>query len=276
MHDPTTVAFEIHYPWHKRFWQTEAQYTSDKQRKYNDPFITIWHNDPETDGSDDSCGWFMRSKHGNKEVLEKIIKEFKFNWDSNFTSTNNHTYYTGYFTSDGKINMSIHGIVLDLFFRAAYIVFKYNRRKMDKYMNKNLARILGFAENPIDSMHTSLTRKFENACGEEYNEKIKQEWIERTASIVYGYILRDIRPWYKHPRWHVHHWSFQIHPLQEIKRYLFDRCAICKKGFKWNACVIGNWDGDKIWHSVCDEKLRPQKFPVIGEKLVEQNQANNV
>jgi len=256
MHDPSTVAFEIYYPWHKRFWQTYSQYLMEKNSKFHTPFITIWHNDPETDGSDDSCGWFMRSKHGDKKILEKIIKEFKFNWDSSFTGENNHTYYTGYFKPDGTINMSIHGIVLDLFFRATYIVLNHNFKKTDKYLNKNLAQILHFVENPRDSLHTSITRKFENACGQEYNARVRKEWIERTASIIYGYILRSVRPWYKHPRWHIWHWSFQIHPLQGINRYLFHRCAICKKGFKWNECVFGNWDGDKIWHSRCNKETK--------------------
>ena len=257
MHDPSTVAFEIYYPWHKRFWQTDSQYMMEKNSKFHTPFITIWHEDPETDGSDDSCGWFMRSKHGDKKILEKIIKEFEFNWDSNWTSENNNRYYTGYFRPDGTMNMSIHGIVLDLFFRAAHIVFNCNHKKKDKYINKNLARILHFAENPIDSLHTSITRKFENACGEPYSEASRKEWIQTTASIIYGYILRDARPWYKHPRWHIHHWHFQIHPLQGIKRYLFDRCVICKKGFKWGETPITNWDCNKIWHEGCDKELRP-------------------
>lgn len=37
MHDPMTVAFEIPRPW---------------------PLVTVWHVDPERDGTDDSCDWF--------------------------------------------------------------------------------------------------------------------------------------------------------------------------------------------------------------------------
>jgi hypothetical protein len=253
-----TVAFEIHYPWHKRFWQTERQYLNENiKHKYHTPFITIWHIDPEKDGSDDSCGWFMRSRHGDKNIFEKIIKKFEFNWDSSWTSENNYTYYTGYFKPNGAMNMTIHGIVLDLFFRATYIIFNYDRKKSEKYLNKNLAQILHFAENPIDSLNNSITRKFENACSEEYSAYARKEWIKTTASIIYGYILRNTRPWYKHPRWHIWHWKLQIHPLQKIKRYLFDKCIVCKKGFKWGETPITNWDCNKIWHSACDGKLRP-------------------
>lgn len=56
-----------------------------------------------------------------------------------------------------------------------------------------------------------------------------------------------------HPRWHVWHWRVQIRPWQTFYRYAFERCAICKNGFKWNESVMGNWDGDSIWHHQCDK-----------------------
>jgi len=247
MHDPLTVAFEIRYP-----WKVYKNPKNDFEKTYREPFITIWHKDPEKDGTDDSCGCFMRSRHGSKKILEKIRSEFEFNWASSWTSDNGNTYYTGYFKPDGSLNMSLHSVVLDLFFRAAFIVFGYNINKTNKYMNKHLAQILHFAENPIDSLHTSLTRKYEIACNEEYDERFKEEWIKSTASIIYGYILRNIRPWYKHPRWHIWHWEIQIHPWQKIRRFLFDKCCICGKGYKWGESPMTNWEGNKIWHSYCD------------------------
>ena len=52
MHSPETVAFEI--------------YLGRKQKKngnYRTPLITIWHHDPEKDGTDDSCGaWAKKEK----------------------------------------------------------------------------------------------------------------------------------------------------------------------------------------------------------------------
>ena len=71
MHDPLTVAFEIYYPWHwKIFRPSRRELNITKSYKYFEPFITIWHKDPEKDGTDDSCGWFMRSRHGDKKILE--------------------------------------------------------------------------------------------------------------------------------------------------------------------------------------------------------------
>lgn len=59
MHDPLTVAFDIKSPFRQRpsqFWP----------KGYRNTFVTIWHRDPERDGSDDSCGWFIRGRHLSK------------------------------------------------------------------------------------------------------------------------------------------------------------------------------------------------------------------
>lgn len=45
-------------------------------------------------------------------------------------------------------------------------------------------------------------------------------------------------------RWHFWHWKIQIHPVQNLKRWLFSRCADCGRGFKWGASVhSANWHG---------------------------------
>jgi len=258
MHDPMTVAFEIKYPWKYRAKPKNGKdyIETEFDKNYRESFITIWHVDPEKDGSDDSCGWFMRSRHGDKKILEKIEREFEFNWDSMFVSDNKHTYYTGWFKPTGEINMTLQGVVLNMFYRAAFIVFHNNWDKAKKYMQKNLFNILFFADNNMDSLNEGLYRTFENACNEEYTETIRKVWIHKMADIVYGYILRGTRPWYKHPKWHIWHWKIQIHPLQKILRFLFDRCCVCGKRFGYNEYPLSNWEGNHLWHSSCDHTLR--------------------
>ena len=243
MHDPMTVAFELKYPW--RVYRNPR---SDFEKEYREAWCTIWHVDPETDGSDDSCGRFMRHRHGDKEIFEKIIKEFDFNWDSMFTSeSTNCVYPMGWFYPNGDPQLSVYGITLNLFFSAARIMM--GRDKAIKYINKHLVEILLFAENTIDSLYNAITRKFEKGCKESYK---RDETIKSFAQIIYAYILRDIRPWYKHPRWHIWHWKIQIHPLQKLRRLLFDRCYYCGKRFGYHESPMSNWDGDKVWHSKCD------------------------
>lgn len=48
MHDPMSVQFEIRRPWPKRVnWST--------RKWYFPALVTVWHVDPEADGTDDSC-----------------------------------------------------------------------------------------------------------------------------------------------------------------------------------------------------------------------------
>lgn len=252
MHDPQTVAFDIRWPW---WWM-----------KYRPSFITVWHVDPETDGSDDSCGWFIRSRHADQSVLERIVKRFEFDFDRTFHSDGGRVYLCGLFAPNGEPHFSVPGVVLNLFFMAAMEHFQSNGRsnwrKSRQFMQRNLFDILHFAENTTDSLFDGLTRKFEIGCSESYTPQRREERIRQLAGTVYSWILRNERPWWRHPKWHVHHWKLQIHPIQQFKRWAFSRCCKCGKRFRWGESVTTtNWHSDgprwfrsepDIFHSNCD------------------------
>lgn len=249
MHDPSTVAFEI--------------YIGPKKKRnghYRSPLITIWHNDPETDGTDDSCGWFIRLRHADRNIYEKIVREFESEWDRTFKGENGHVYNCGWFNREGENILSVQAIVFNMYLYASKIVFNpYDRispsKAWDKawaFMNKYRAQITYFAENNRDSMRDKIVRKFEIGCDVEYTPEKRVEMIRDCANIVYTDILRKIRPWYKHPRWHIHHWRIQFPLLQQLKRRYWDKCSVCgKRGFK--GAAIGDWSGKNIWHEECDK-----------------------
>ena len=62
--------------------------------------------------------------------------------------------------------------------------------------------------------------------------------------------MRHHRPWWRHPRWHFRHWRFQLHPLQQLKRVLFERCATCGKGFRWGYSPTSTGNDD-LHHCEC-------------------------
>lgn len=219
----------------------------------------LWHVDPEKDGTDDSCGWFMRARHGDKKMLASIERRFEFDWDRVFKSDSGNVYHNGLFCPDGDPNLSVHGIVLNLFFIAAIEVFgSYD--KAVPFMRKHLFDILFFAENTSDSISDGITRKFEIACKEKHDERTRKDRIHGMAACIYAWILRKQRPWWKHPRWHIRHWKIQVIFLQKLHRWLFARCCKCGKRFsKWgDTNVIGNWGGDRIWHGACDRVGEPK------------------
>ena len=74
-----------------------------------------------------------------------------------------------------------------------------------------------------------------------------QFWREQQAlsffSAILGYILRERRWWFHHPRYHFWHWRFQLHPLEAFKRWAFTRCNRCGGRFKYGETgVSSSWN----------------------------------
>ncbi len=227
MHSPESVAHEIYLPFIRN--------------KHGDKIIlvTIWHKDPCADGTDDSCGSFIRERHVDKEILSKIKKEFEFNVKNNY-----------WFDKNDKQIFSTSGTLIQMYNAAAWIHFKYNRKKYNRFFKNHLHEILSFAENPVDCGGDNITNR--------WNSPTIEARTKGMAGMIYTDILRKERPWYKHPRWHIHHWSIQIRPLQTLKRRLWDKCSICgKRGFKESA--ISDWSGKNIRHQKCDQ-IPPQQL----------------
>lgn len=71
----------------------------------------------------------------------------------------------------------------------------------------------------------------------------------------HSYRWQDQDGWHSKPRrawrWHVHHWSIQVHPWQQFKRWAFTRCAWCggrstKRNGQVNCSM--HWDGPRPKH----------------------------
>lgn len=237
MHDPKTVAFEIKNPFVK------------SKGGYRPSIITIWHNDPEKDGTDDSCGWFIRARHVDQQMLEKVKKEFRFQFK--------HYYW---FDEQGKPKFSTIGTAVQMYSYASWVMFMYmnndkpNRKRHKNFMRKYLYDIIDFSENHVDCIGDSIINK--------WNEKYESldARADNFAVTVCTDIMRKLRPWYKHPRWHIYHWSIQFHPWQQLKRRYWDKCSICgKRGFK-NGFAHSNWEGTALWHAECDPTCKPTKI----------------
>jgi hypothetical protein len=257
MHDPKSVAFDIYLGRKKK-----------KNGHYKSPFITIWHNDPETDGTDDSCGWFIRLRHTDKRIYEMIVKEFNMEWDSVHIGENGFEYNCGWFNKYGENVMSVQGIVFNMYLYASKIVFNPFDKispskawdKSWKFMRKHRDEITYFAENNRDSIRDVIVRKFQIGCNVSYTKEKRDEMIRECAEIVYTDILRKLRKWYQHPKWHIHHWSIQFHPYQRMRRRYFDKCSVCgKRGFKGSA--MSDWGGTHIWHEECDNSSKMPNTP---------------
>lgn len=219
MFDSDSVLFDIRIPF------TKKKVKLLDGGIYNDRgkiLFTIWHKDPCTDGTDDSCGRFLRSRHGDAGMLEKIKNRISFDWDE-------------FFDEEGNPKATPLGITLNWFYSAYWEYCGYNREKTVRFLQRNLIDIMIFSENPIDNTKDGINQR--------WGKVSKKDRIESTASMLYGWILRAECPWYKNPLFHIHHWEVQCPPLQKLRKYLFDRCQHCGGRFGYNESVHSNY-----WH----------------------------
>lgn len=233
MHDPMTVAHEIYLGSKKK-----------KNGSYRTPLITIWHVDPEKDGTDDSCGWFLRQRHLPKDLVEKVRKEFEFEFRNNY-----------WFNEAGYPIFSTIGTVINMYSKAAWNVFMWKagneptdkaNRRYKRFMREYLFDMIRFAENPTDSLHSSIHMK--------YGVEKQEERVSHFTSVVLADIMRKLRPWYQHPKWHINHWKIQFHPWQRFYRRFLQKCSVCgTRGF--TGAAYGNWDGNKIWCEKCNHAV---------------------
>ncbi len=157
VHDPMTVVFQIRYPWP---WPRQNW---GRERAPRETVVTIWHVDPETDGTNDSCDWFGRRLSPAERVEA-------------------HDLWT----------------------------------------------------NAVDNLRSYLEGMHEA----DRAMLLEAQW--RHARRFYR-----PRPWWRHPRWHVHHWQVQVHPIQALQRWLFSRCAACGQRFSWGYSPVSfSWGGD--------------------------------
>lgn len=222
MHDPKVVAFEIYLGAQKK-----------KNGQYRSSFITIWHNDPETDGSDDSCGWsFPKISDAEREWLKKVAKDQYHQMLAKTVAERENKSYA-YICYD----QDVYGII--------YWMWRHFNRELKKetwqygshLSNKELQYIYQMATNPVDNFQGHDPKTFDN--------------FEQMLFLIYRCWKKYHRKWWQHPRWHFHHWSIQFRPYQRLKRRFWDKCCMCgKRGFKGSA--IGDWNGTKIWHPECD------------------------
>lgn len=204
MHDPMTVAFDIRCPW--------------PGQQFGLTVLTIWHVDPEADGSDDSCGW-SRPKLSKKQ--RSIIDHLAY-----------CEAQTPWFLRDPVKRISSPADAEALLRGAIQMVSRSLGCKL---------RWPDICEMACDLAHNSNDNFQGSLCHlPGWHTNLKEDDVDerkRAAAVFFSLVarvvLRQRRRWWQHPRWHVWHWRIQVPVLQNFKRWVFSRCEHCGKGFRW-------------------------------------------
>ncbi len=224
MHDPMTVAFDI-----KRPWPSRRQHAFMGSRWYWPTLVTIWHVDPESDGSDDSCGWsrpkLTKAQIGNVEFLAGCEARDPWLLEDRAKRPLNAA------AAESKLRGAILAV-------ASSLRVRVSMAEAEQWASR-------LVHNPVDNVRSSLcflpgwhTNRHEDT------EDGRRDCAVGLLFILARFILRERRPWYRHPKWHVRHWKIQIHPVQAFKRWAFSTCAGCGRGFAYGESpTSGQWNG---------------------------------
>lgn len=244
MYDTSTVAFDIKYPW-------PSQPPSKLWPKgYHSTFVTIWHEDPALacdhgNRSDDSCGWFRPPcPPAERERARELGRsDYSTIWSRQRAIAEGASYASVCIDQDcyGAVYWAWRRIKQELHPRG-----RWNWGERRNFLTAGeLEEIYSLAWNPVDNLQVS------------YRGVKDAEGAGKFYLTVWRCFQRHHRPWWQHPRWHFWHWRFQIHPLQQLRRFLFDRCSTCGKGFAWGESPVSNGASrdsghQKLWHMDCD------------------------
>lgn len=213
MHDSKTVAFEIPNPFARRYPWANDWGGWWFRWAHRPALIVIWHNDPESDGSDDSCGWRgPRRKDWPQRFAKWPAKELSWYATGHGVRWFDHPDFPRCMLLDSddgtKENFVFHGVsqgdALALTIAAFRIIaWQCDRKELSP---KLLAKAI--------ELGTTLDagRRFDPTSN-------REERLSALTYLVSDY-LRATRPWWRHPRWHVWHWSIQVPPLQRLMRWI--------------------------------------------------------
>lgn len=232
MHDPMVVAFEIPRPWREppsRFFP----------KGYRPTVATIWHVDPEADGTDDSCRWHTpRATDADRKLVDEMV-----HWEQT-----RPYYFASPQRQDAKYGLWSIGpgdalaLVLAVWQVAAW---RLERRELTPRL-------------ALKAMAVAVSE------GDNFQQSLAASTVEDQRRALLFIVLayrRARRPWWRHPRWHIHHWRIQIHFVNQLKRWLFSRCAGCGRRFTWGySPTTTNWHSkgprwfrneSHVYHSEC-------------------------
>jgi hypothetical protein len=241
MHDPMTVAFDIKSPFRgkpSQFWP----------KGYRSTLVTIWHVDPERDGSDDSCGYsYVRLSAAQRERLKNAA--WREGRDPYFQCVKDKEWHG----TRQEAEAMYRGLVL--------FVADVLRVPMSYGQAARMAARAIHSPDCVDAAGAFCFLAGYHANSEEDRASDRELRFIGTMSGIAREILTDRRAWYRHPRWHIWHWKIQIHALQSFKRWAFSRCNGCGARFAWGYSPMStSWNGtgprwfrreQYVYHSDC-------------------------
>ena len=222
---------------------------------YRNSLVTVWHVDPERGGSDDSCGFgYVRLTKSQIERLKNA------SWSE---GRNPHFLRCQSKTWDGTVEEAEclrRGLIL-LVCRVLRIKYSWDQVCRHAAESIHIENYVGKAGDGfcfLPGYHSNSKKD---------SERDREDHFHQILCGVARNILTELRPWWRHPRYHFWHWKIQVHGLQSFKRWAFSRCCKCGGRFHWGySPVSNNWNSQgprwfrgetDVYHSDCNRPADP-------------------
>lgn len=220
----------------------------------------VWHVDPERpregQRTDDSCGWFDRTPGPYAAAVKEFLSDTSYMHDAKLAIVRRKHMPMPHFEGISKPRTDqdrapgyprlTQADTLALVLMIATIL--ENRRYWDR--RNGTARLLrpfirkmavaemasDLALNPIDNLSSVETP-------------------EAMVRLIAGAMHRRIRPWWRHPRWHVHHWQINFDLPRNLRR-MFQRCPACDRALGWG-CIPHSFGDGRLYHGKCSPSVAP-------------------
>ncbi len=213
----------------------------------------VWHIDPESrrkgQRTDDSCGWFDRTPGPYQAAVDEFLKDTASLHDVGLTlARRKHMpmpFYEGLSEPRTETDRAVGYPRLSQADTLALALMIATQLERTRWWRKRypaawwrrpfirerdvMPLAVSLALNPTDNLSST-------------------EEPEAMVRLIAGALHREIRPWWKHPRWHVCHWKINVNLFHNLRR-MFQRCPGCGKRLGFGYCPtnygsLGDFHGD--------------------------------
>lgn len=198
----------------------------------------IWHIEPErrVEGPrrDDSCGWFDRRPHEYADAVKAIL------YDKGEVQAIRNAMDRAVHQPAGFGNGWRRMTPADCL--AATLMVAIRLEHLRRWGRQNAGKWF-----TRDRRQAAERLAYDLALNETDNLQTSEE-VESFILSIASALHRRHKPWWRHPRWHVHHWRVNFHLTRNLRRAR-ERCATCGKKLGFGYCPTQS--GGKLHHGEC-------------------------
>lgn len=212
----------------------------------------IWHVDPERNvpgqRRDDSCGWFDRTPGQYADAVAYLLKDQGFMHDVRLILARREP--TPYPFYEGISERHMTGMRLPHGEALALTLMVARELELRRWWNgqdgKSGAHGAGLRR--VFMRRRSVSDQAESLALNSTDNLSHVESPDSAVLFIAAALNRHFRPWWQHPRWHIHHWKINVDIVRNVRR-MFQPCATCRKGLGFGYCPVSTGSG--MHHSEC-------------------------